>query len=110
MDLCLRSSIPVLFLALTIFAVSYPRPVEYSSPIELLFNQNGNVTESIIDFTRNDLLLGSQEPIFCLLVPLFGLISVGICIALNYFVLFVTQVSVLAVSILLRPVARSPDK
>ncbi|KAL8969258.1 MAG: hypothetical protein Q9183_002083 [Haloplaca sp. 2 TL-2023] len=46
-----------------------------------------NATESAIDYTVNDLLLGSQDPIFWVLVPTFGLISAGIIVVMNYIAL-----------------------
>ncbi|EDN07322.1 conserved hypothetical protein [Histoplasma mississippiense (nom. inval.)] len=46
-----------------------------------------NSTESAIDFTRNDLLLGSQDSFFWFLVPLFGLISIGLCVVVNHVVM-----------------------
>lgn len=51
-----------------------------------------NATETMIDFTQNDLLLGSQDPFFWFLVPLFGLISVGVCVLMNYATLIITHV------------------
>ena len=56
------------------------------------FGWGGNATEIVIDFTKNDLLLGSQDPIFWFLVPLFGLISVGVCVGLNYAALALTNI------------------
>ncbi|KAL9095228.1 MAG: hypothetical protein Q9165_002484 [Trypethelium subeluteriae] len=50
-----------------------------------------NATESASDFTQNDLLLGSQDPFFWFLVPLFGLISVGVCVLINYATLIITH-------------------
>lgn len=57
-----------------------------------LFKWGGNATESAIDFTKNDLLLGSQDPLFWFLLPLFGLVSTGFCVILNYVALGVTWV------------------
>ena len=51
-----------------------------------------NATESAVDFTQNDLLLGSQDPFFWFLVPLFGLISVGVCALMNYATLIITYI------------------
>ena len=51
-----------------------------------------NATESVVDFTKNDLLLGSQDLIFWFLVPLFGLISAGLCVLINYTALGVTWI------------------
>ncbi|KAL8929186.1 MAG: hypothetical protein Q9208_001269 [Pyrenodesmia sp. 3 TL-2023] len=48
------------------------------------FNWSTNATESAVNYTKNDLLLGSQDPIFWFLVPLCGLLSAGVCIMINY--------------------------
>lgn len=52
----------------------------------------GNASESAVDFTKNDLLLGSRDPIFWFLVPLFGLISAGLCVVINYTALGATRI------------------
>ena len=52
----------------------------------------GNATESAIDYTKNDLLLGSPDPFFWFLIPLFGLVSAGVCVAVNYAALLVVQI------------------
>lgn len=92
MDLCLRMSLPLLILALTFLATSLAMTGSSArgtnSPS--LFQLGGNATESAIDFTKNDLLLGSQDPLFWFLVPLFGLVSTGLCIIINYVALGVT--------------------
>lgn len=94
MHVCLKSSLPLLIIALTFFALSLavsssapPKP-----PSAGWFHWRGNATESAIDFTKNDLLLGSQDPIFWFLVPLFGLVSAGLCVAINYTALGVTWI------------------
>ena len=61
---------------------------------------DGNATDPAIDFTKNDLLLGSQDPIFLFLVPLFGLISVGICVGVNYASLGLTNLFYLPYNLL----------
>jgi len=90
MDKCIRRSIPCLFLALTILAVSFSRASSASSSLTSQSARN-NGTETPIVFTQNDLLLGSQDSFFLFLVPLFGIISIGICIALNFLVLVFTH-------------------
>ena len=49
-----------------------------------VFHWRHNATESPVDYAKNDLLLGSSDPIFWFLVPLFCFISVGVCALLNY--------------------------
>ncbi|KAI9880127.1 MAG: GPI inositol deacylase [Pleopsidium flavum] len=86
MDLCLRSSLPLFLLAISFFALSLAR--SSASPSRQaptgLFHWRGNATESAVDFTKNDLLLGSQDPFFWFLVPLLGLVSTGVCVIINY--------------------------
>ena len=88
MDQCLRRSIPVLIVALTFLAVSFSRASQAST--KLFGVSRGGPTETPVDFTVNDLLLGSQDPFFWFLIPMFGLISIGTCIFMNYAVLSLT--------------------
>lgn len=90
MDQCIRTSLPVLFLALTFLSLSLTK-ASHSFGEDLL-GHRGNATESFKNFTRNELLLGSHDPFFWFLIPLFGLICVGVCITTNYVVLALTQV------------------
>ena len=55
-----------------------------------LLHWSSNATETVIDYTKNDLLLGFQDPFFWFLVPLFGMVGVGICVAVNYALLAIT--------------------
>ena len=83
MDQCLRRSVPVLLVALTFLTMSFSKASKATrSPG--LFKWGSDAAETAMDFTINDLLLGSQDPFFWFLIPLFGLISIGICIAANY--------------------------
>lgn len=92
MDQCLRRSVPVMVVALTFLATSYSRASQALSSPGVLGWSNA-ATETPIDYTVNDLVLGSQDPFFWFLVPLFGLISIGICIALNYAILTIIHIS-----------------
>ena len=100
MDQCLRKSIPLLLLALTLFGMSVGRAKDATTSLAMngLFHWGGNATETAIDFTKNDLLLGSSDPFFWFLIPLFGLISVGVCITLNYLVLSITHICAITFS------------
>ena len=91
MDLCLRKSLPLILLAMSFLAMSLSASSSApSKPTSSgLFGWRGNATESAIDYTKNDLLLGSQDPFFWFLVPLFGLASAGICVVINYTALLV---------------------
>lgn len=89
MDLCLRTSLPLLLLALIFLAMSLAM-ASSAPPKHTLFHWRGNATETAIDYTKNDLLLGSQDPTFWFLVPLSGLLSAGICVLVNYAALSLT--------------------
>ncbi|OJD25933.1 GPI inositol-deacylase [Blastomyces percursus] len=87
LDLCLRFSLPLLFTILTFVATSLATSTSgMDNPEKVLMDWRSNSTETVIDFTRNDLLLGSQDSFFWFLIPLFGLISIGLCAAVNYVV------------------------
>ena len=89
MDFCFRTSMPLLFLALTFLAMSLT--MASAAAVKSLpagrTSWSSNATESAIDYTVNDLLLGSQDPVFWVLVPTFGLISAGIIVVMNYIAL-----------------------
>lgn len=91
MDQCIRTSLPVLFIALTFMSLSLSK-ASHSTLGEEILGRQQSATETPQSFTKNELLLGSHDPFFCFLVPLFGLICVGVCIAANYAVLALTQI------------------
>ncbi|THC94849.1 hypothetical protein EYZ11_005685 [Aspergillus tanneri] len=86
LDRTLRSSLPALLLSMSLLASSLATSKALPSSDDP-FHWRTNSTESPVDFTKNDLLLGSQDSFFWFLVPLFGLISVGVCVIVNYMVL-----------------------
>jgi len=97
LDLCLRQSIPLMLVALTILSLSATTP---SSPGNAGSWPWKNGTVSAIDFHQNDLLIGTQDSFFWFLIPLIGLICVGICTMLNYIALALTHLLSAAVSLL----------
>lgn len=90
MDQCLRTSLPTIFTALTFLCVALSKASK-GPWIGSLISAPTGTAENSIDFTMNDLLLGTSDPFFWFLVPLFGLVSVGICITINYIVLVLTH-------------------
>ncbi len=83
LDQSLRKALPVLLLSMTFFATAFSS----SRSSDLGLGIPVNSTISVVDFTENDLLLGSQDAFFWFLVPLAGLISIGGCVVLNYIAL-----------------------
>jgi glycosylphosphatidylinositol deacylase len=93
LDLCLRQSLPLVLLALTCLSVSLAQTSSQppQPPSNAFWDWRGNGTENQIDFTKNDLLVGSQDPFFWFMVPLIGLVCVGVCVMINYAALGLTQ-------------------
>ncbi|OAA69063.1 GPI inositol-deacylase [Cordyceps fumosorosea ARSEF 2679] len=88
LDLSLRQSIPLLLLSLTLLATSIgvaPQIDTSRRGCSLLD------TISAIDFHRNDLLIGTDDPFFTFMVPLIGIVCIGVCTALHYIILLLTQ-------------------
>lgn len=94
LDQCLQGSIPAVFLAFSGVALFLAGPAGHiltETSKHWPPPQASNATESLVDYTKNDLLIGSQDPFFWFLMPFFGLISVGLCIAINYVALAITH-------------------
>ncbi|KAI7265512.1 GPI inositol-deacylase-like protein [Hortaea werneckii] len=90
MDHCIRTSIPAIVAALTFLSVALSKATQ-GPWARRWFSQSTGTDETSIDFTVNDLMLGTSDPFFWFLVPLFGIVSVGVCIAGNYFVLTIME-------------------
>ena len=108
MDQCIRTSLPAIFLALTFFAVAVSKSNHGVWTRQWLSTSMGT-SDQTLDFAMNDLLLGTSDPLFWFLVPLFAIISVGVCIAFNYVLLIATHVFALILSWFSRPVQQGPD-
>jgi pimeloyl-ACP methyl ester carboxylesterase len=88
MDQCIRTSLPAIFMALTFFGIAMSKSSQSVWPRQWL---GASANDFGPDFTVNDLMLGTPDPFFWFLVPLFAIISVGICIAANYVILLITH-------------------
>ncbi|KAK3353469.1 PGAP1-like protein-domain-containing protein [Lasiosphaeria hispida] len=97
LDMCLRQSIPLMLASLTILSLSIGSPAPAGNAS---FWHWRNSTSSIVDFHQNDLLIGTQDPFFWFLIPLIGLICVGVCTVLNYITLALTHLLSAAFSLL----------
>lgn len=87
LDQSLRLPLPVLLISMTFFATAFSTAGSISPPPD--FNA------TMVDFTKNDLLLGSQDSFFWFLIPLAGLVCVGACVGLHYIVLALLHLFVL---------------
>ncbi|CAG8895645.1 unnamed protein product [Penicillium egyptiacum] len=91
LDRALRSSFPLLLVVMSLLATSLATTKTLPQTDETL-HWRSNSTETPVDFTKNDLLLGSQDAFFWFLVPAFGLISVGVCVLVNYLALVLVNI------------------
>lgn len=107
LDLSLRRSIPLLLLSLTLLATSLGGAPYFNDG--QLWNRTKAIPFSIIDFHRNDLLIGTDDPAFTFLVPVIGIVCIGVCTALHYMVLAVTQIFSLVYAVIPRRKAADSD-
>ncbi|TGZ85659.1 PGAP1-domain-containing protein [Ascodesmis nigricans] len=94
MDLFISQSLGYLLLSLSLLALSlsfskHEQSHTVLSPLNersLGNHEHRASSDSSVsmEFAKNDLLVGLQDPFFWFLAPLFALCSVGICVAMNY--------------------------
>jgi glycosylphosphatidylinositol deacylase len=84
---CVCSSLPLATAALTLLSISLASAQHHSDKRQSLDGSNATI---LPDNARNELLLGSDDPFFWFLVPLFGLMCTAICVAINYVALLLT--------------------
>jgi len=109
MNQCLRMEIPALVSGLMILATFFSNSQSIDVAQSHWFERyRSNATESISDYTMNNLLIGSPDPFFWFLVPIFAIICTGLCIAINYTVLIVTHVLMIPLSYI-RLLGKSED-
>uniref|UniRef100_L2FFW7 GPI inositol-deacylase n=1 Tax=Colletotrichum fructicola (strain Nara gc5) TaxID=1213859 RepID=L2FFW7_COLFN len=88
LDLCLRQSLPLMLLSLTFLSLSMTGswPTGPGG-----FWHWRNTTSAAGDFQSNDLLTGTQDPFFWFLIPLIGVVCIGVCAVLHFVTLALTQ-------------------
>lgn len=104
LNLCLRQDLPLLIAALVfipLMVLRSPKLESSISPTKIKSShwfdlQQGNGTDSMSDYTMNNLLIGSSDPFFWFLLPIFAIICTGLCIFINYIILFITYIITLA--------------
>lgn len=89
LDASMRQSLPLVLLSLTLLSLS----VRGS---ESIMSLRGNLWRDDrpagSDFHANDLLTGTQDPIFWFLMPLIGIVCVGVCAILHYMTVGLTLI------------------
>ncbi|KAI1083593.1 PGAP1-domain-containing protein [Whalleya microplaca] len=107
LDSCLKQSLPMLLLSMTLLSLSMGQSSSTRSPGPWLWRNS----TTAVDFVRNDLLVGTSDPFFWFLIPMIGIICVGACITLHYIVLVLTWIIGTVYSwISVRPVIQRQEK
>ncbi|KAK6219579.1 hypothetical protein QIS74_05081 [Colletotrichum tabaci] len=108
LDLCLRQSIPLMLLSLTFLSLSMTGSW---SPGPAVFWHWRNATSTGADFHSNDLLTGTQDPFFWFLIPLIGVVCIGVCAVLHYVTLALTQLlGIVYAWVALQPFGQARDE
>ncbi|KAF2639697.1 GPI inositol-deacylase [Massarina eburnea CBS 473.64] len=77
---CIKSSLPLALAALTFLSISLGSRPPSTWPASIA---SGNASDAF-SYTDHEMLLGLDDNFFWFLIPLFGLMCVAICVALNY--------------------------
>ncbi|KAI0444775.1 PGAP1-like protein-domain-containing protein [Xylaria telfairii] len=80
---CLRRSLPMLLLSMTFLSLSMGQSDSTSNGVLWPWSSS----TPAIDFAQNDLLVGTTEPFFWFLIPMIGVVCVGVCVVLHYMAL-----------------------
>ncbi|KAL7895402.1 PGAP1-like domain-containing protein [Trichoderma sp. SZMC 28014] len=91
LDLSMRQSIPLLLSSLTLLSIT-PSGVTTFLATLVDSNQANSNLSSNIGFHGNDLLVGTDDPFFIYLVPLIGVVCIGVCTVLHYILLALTRI------------------
>ncbi|KAH6629402.1 GPI inositol-deacylase-like protein [Boeremia exigua] len=86
---CLRTSLPLALTALTFLSIALAGARNEGFAHWPLHAAISNTT-ALLDDANHELLLGTDDTFFWFLVPLFGLMCIAVCVALNYVALLLT--------------------
>ncbi|KAI1658436.1 GPI inositol-deacylase [Daldinia decipiens] len=107
LDFCLRRSLPMLFLSMTLLSLSMGQSGSTGSK-GFRFWQNSTAD---VDFAQNDLLVGTSDPFFWFLIPMIGIICTGVCMALHCLTLcFTWLLSIVYGWVSVRPAVQLQEK
>lgn len=105
---CLSTSLPLALAALTFLSITLTGARQQHTQQEQLNGAPTNAT-SMFDDANHELLLGSNDPFFWFLVPLFGLMCIGICVAINYVALLLEYIFAFLYSFIKPSTVRSEE-
>lgn len=105
---CLCSSLPLALAALTFLSIALAGARSQTYKHWPLHAMASNTT-TILDDASHELLLGTDDTFFWFLVPLFGLMCIGICVALNYVILLITSIIAMIYALVSSAALRNED-
>ncbi|KAH8172658.1 PGAP1-like protein [Sarocladium implicatum] len=88
LDLALRQSIPLLLLSLTLLSMSISGAATAATGLLRCKHSAKSIADN---FHENELLIGTRDPFFWFLIPMIGVVCVGVCVILHYASLALTQ-------------------
>ncbi|KAI1352245.1 PGAP1-like protein-domain-containing protein [Xylaria sp. FL0043] len=80
---CLRRSLPMLLLSMTFLSLS----IGQSGSVDHEAIWSWWSRTSTIDLAQNSLLVGTTDPFFWFLIPMIGIVCIGVCVVLHYIAL-----------------------
>ncbi|KAF1949044.1 GPI inositol-deacylase-like protein [Byssothecium circinans] len=105
---CVRSSLPLALAALTFLSISLGGAHRQSNA-PWLVNAGPNNASNFFGNSDHEMLLGLEDNFFWFLIPLFGLMCVATCVALNYAVVGIIYLSATVYGLVSSSALRNED-
>ncbi|KAF8457621.1 PGAP1-like protein-domain-containing protein [Kalaharituber pfeilii] len=91
LDIMIAQTLPITLVVFSTLAAYFAlvNSVSYS-PSSSSYSEKETTTK--LDYVKNDLLIGLQDPFFWFLAPLFTLVSLGVVVVVNYLAMIVLRI------------------
>ncbi|KAI1357856.1 PGAP1-like protein-domain-containing protein [Xylaria arbuscula] len=103
---CLQRSLPMLLLSMTFLSLS----IGQSGTMDHRALWSWWSSTSSPDLAQNSLLVGTTDPFFWFLIPMIGIVCVGVCVIFNYMVLVLVSLLSTVYGWVFAPKPSSDDK
>ncbi|KAI1268740.1 GPI inositol-deacylase [Xylariaceae sp. FL1019] len=77
---CIRQSLPILLLSMTFLSLSMGQ----SGSVDYRDIWPWRNSTTLTDFAQNDLLIGTTDSFFWFLIPMIGIVCIGVCVVMHY--------------------------
>jgi glycosylphosphatidylinositol deacylase len=105
---CIHSSLPSALTALTFLSLILAS-IQHQSNKRQPFDGQSRSGSSFFNNATNELLLGSDDPFFWFLVPLFGVMCIALCVMINYVALLLTYIFALPYALIMSYLLRDAE-